>query len=67
MQLTDCERGKRKQGARGTRVPAALQREAVGAVNGGRYRKTRGEREGDERLRKRSTVAERCKRGVKKI
>ena len=49
MQLTDCERGKRKG------VLAALQRETVGAVNGGRNGKT--SREGDERLKKKTTMA----------
>lgn len=59
MQLTDCERGERKQGVR--EGECVLHCKAVGAVNCWRKRKTRREREsqGDERLRKGTTMAER--------
>lgn len=50
-------RAGRESKERGACLLAALQREAVGAVSGWRDRKTKRER--DERLKKRSTMAER--------
>lgn len=51
MQLTDCERGKRKARSEERRVLAALQKEAVGAVNRWRDRKTKREREREREMR----------------